>query len=813
MDIKKITTYIIVGLLSFTFHAEGQTLKQYLKSASESFYAKDYYSAMTYYDIAHEIEEKDMDILYKYAESARLFEAYTFADTAYTEVLYGEDGATYPMAAYWLATVKKRIGYYDDAAQLFQKFLDANLGTHDEYIETAKKELADCEWAIEVVNEPDENFIIEQLGENINTTYSDFGASQIGEKFYFSSYSFTKENDNDYPKRQYSKILMTEDDGESVFPVVFNDNERHTANSAFNKDQTRIYYTLCDYSSITEIQCEIYYRSVDEDGNFGEAVKLPSHINEGGTTNTQPNVGFDKATGKEWLFFVSDREKGKGKLDIWATYINDDDTFSQPFSLSLNSTGDDISPFFHNESQTLYFSSDGRHTLGGYDVYHALKKDQNWSEPEHMPVPVNSSYDDAFFVLNEGGTGGHLASKRLGSNLLDPLYEACCFDIYKFTIDLIDLNALTFNRKGGEALPGVTLELFEIIDGVETKLSSSTNEDGNDFDFELKKGRKYVLIGNKPGFVTLREEIDLTNPELTQSSTLERELYLTPTTVDLEVFTFNKKSMRPLPGVEVRLAIDGQEVAYQKNDNGNNVEFILERGKKYQLIGSRVAFIPDTIIIDLTNELEILEMEEKLLLRPKEIREFPPLLLYFDNDIPAKAKGQSRTKTNYTYGETYEAYLTQRDLFITEYTKVLAGRDSTLAGGRIRAFFDRELRNGYESLMVFSENLQETLEKGIKVQLEIQGFTSPLAEESYNELLSKRRANCLKNHFEQFNSGVLRQYMESGQMTIVEVGYGEKFAPQFISDRLDDERESIYSIAASSERKVAIVGVRVDSGN
>lgn len=754
-----------------------------------------------------------MDILYKYAESARLFEAYTFADTAYTQVLFSEDGAAYPMAAYWLATVKKQIGYYDDAAKLFQRFLDANLGTHDEYIETAKKELADCEWAVEVVNEPDENIIVDQLSETINTTYSDFGANKVDDKFYFSSYSFTKEGDNDYPKRQYSRTLSSEDEGETVFPTGYNDPVRHTAHTAFNKEKTRLYYTLCDYSTVTEIQCEIFYREVAEDGRFGEAIKLPSHINMSGFTNTQPNVGFDKATGKEWLFFVSDREKGNGKLDIWGSYINEDDTFSQPFSLTLNSEGDDISPFFHNETQVLYFSTNGRKTLGGYDIFKAKKKDQNWSEPEHMPMPLNSSYDDAYYVLNEGGTSGYIASKRLGSTLLDPFYEACCFDIYSFVIDLIDLNVLTFNRKGGEALPGVTLELFEIIDGVETRLTSSTNDDGNDFDFELKKGHKYVLLANKMGFVTLREEIDLTDPALTQSSTLERELFLIPTTVDLDVLTFNKKSMRPLPGVEVRLAIDGQEVAYQKNDGGNDVQFVLERGKKYQLIGSRVAFIPDTIIIDLTDPSDVLKIEEKLLLRPKEIREFPPLLLYFDNDIPAKAKGQSRTRSTVAYGETYEAYLTQRDLFISEYTKVLAGRDSTLAGGRIRAFFDRELRNGYESLVVFSENLEETLENGIKVQLEIQGFTSPLADETYNELLSKRRANSLRNHFEQYNNGVLKKYMDSGQMSIIEVGYGEKFAPQFISDRLDDERESIFSIAASSERKVAIVGVRVDSGN
>ena len=131
--------------------------------------------------------------------------------------------------------------------------------------------------------------------------------------------------------RQFAKISESEDNGETMLPAFFNDGVRHTANLAFNKDQSRIYFTLCDYVTVTQIQCELYYRDLDEEGNFGEAVKLPNPINLAGCTNTQPAIGFDIATGKEWLFFVSDRDQGMGKLDIWASYINDDDTFFATF--------------------------------------------------------------------------------------------------------------------------------------------------------------------------------------------------------------------------------------------------------------------------------------------------------------------------------------------------------------------------------------------------------------------------------------------------------------------------------------------------
>lgn len=802
---------LFFGLLTFSLTVNSQSLKQYLKAADQAFILKDYYSAMKYYEVAHEIDADDMNVLYKYAESARQFGAYTFADTAYAEVLLRPEGASYPMGAYWWAMVKKQLGEYDEASILFEKFLNANLSTNDEFMESAKKELEACNWAIEAIVEKDESVLFNQMSEIVNTPYSEFGAIKIGSTTYYSSYSFLKEDAKEYPPRQFVKVLKSMDDGETTELVSFNDLERHTAHFAFNKDQTRVYYTLCDYASITEIQCELFYRDVDQEGNFSEAFKLPSHINLSGCTNTEPNIGYDASTEMEWLFFVSDRVKGKGKLDIWASYIQKDGTFSQPFSLPVNTEGNDITPYFHSGSQTLYFSSDGRKGLGGYDIFEVTKEGKEWNEVNHLPPPFNSSYNDTHYTLNEGGAGGFVSSNRLGSMLLEPEYEACCNDIYTFSFDVIDLDVFTYNYKDQEALAGVNIELFELTSKGEIKITSRTNPDGNDFDFELKKDRRYALLASKDGFVTFREEIDLTSPELKNNREIERELFLLPTTIDLDVLTFNKKSMRPLPGVGVRLVEDGQEIAFQKNPDGHEVDFVLERGKTYQVIGTRVAFISDTLLIDLTDTGNILEMEEKLLLRPKEMSEFPPLLLYFDNDMPNPKSLKS--VTDKSYEETYISYLSRQDIFVKEYTKVLSDQDSTFAADRIKAFFERELTNGYEALMVFSENVQSTLNEGYKIELEIQGYTSPRAEETYNEQLSKRRANSLYNHFEQFNGGVLKRFLDSSQLSIVVVGYGEKFAPQFISDRLDDERESVYSMAASNQRKVAIIGVRVDQAN
>jgi hypothetical protein len=316
-----------------------------------------------------------------------------------------------------------------------------------------------------------------------------------------------------------------------------------------------------------------------------------------------------------------------------------------------------------------------------------------------------------------------------------------------------------------------------------------------------------VAVATHPDYLPVREEIDLTDPKNTRERSLQRKMYLVPEKVELDVFSFNKKTSNPLKKVEVRLAIDGQEVDFQKNEEGNDVHFLLDRGKVYELIGAKVAYFPDTVIIDLRDDKTTMEIEENLYLKPKEIEDFPPLVIYFDNDQPNPKT--RKTTTEVPYEETWEKYMQQKDLYIQEYVKSLEGFDSITSTRRMDAFFEREVKNGFLSLDVFTENILEIMEDGgFKVELIIQGFTSPRASADYNFNLSQRRSDCLKNHFENWRGGILKPYINQGRITMEVVGYGEELSPQYISDKLDDERESIYSVQASFERKVAIIGAR-----
>src|SRR5690606_34836034 len=94
---------------------------------------------------------------------------------------------------------------------------------------------------------------------------------------------------------------------------------------------------------------------------------------------------------------------------------------------------DEMTPYYDAKNSTLYFSSDGRISIGGHDIY-SSKKDAagNWGEPQNIGLPVNSSVDDLYFALGENKHKGFLVSNRPGG--LSPKSPTCCDDIWTFKL-------------------------------------------------------------------------------------------------------------------------------------------------------------------------------------------------------------------------------------------------------------------------------------------------------------------------------------------------------------------------------------------
>ncbi|MFT3884159.1 MAG: hypothetical protein QM724_01640 [Flavobacteriales bacterium] len=119
------------------------------------------------------------------------------------------------------------------------------------------------------------------------------------------------------------------------------------------------------------------------------------------------------------IYFTSDRAGGYGGRDLYRIRRLPNGEWSQPLNLgpTVNTPYDEDAPFIHSDGTTLFFSSNGHNTMGGYDIFKATLVDPDmnvWGKPENMGYPLNTVNDDIYFCLSEDGETGYFSSERPG---------------------------------------------------------------------------------------------------------------------------------------------------------------------------------------------------------------------------------------------------------------------------------------------------------------------------------------------------------------------------------------------------------------
>ena len=400
------------------------------KKADKSFKANDFRSAYLHYKISIEQGGKDISLYYKFAESARQVNDFVLAEKYYTKILENQNSDKFSLTRFWLAHIKKSLGKYEEAVELFKLF--TMMGYDDYYTHWAANEIQVCSWAMGQPNEQP-GVQIDLLDEKINSYYSELAAFEMGNHLYYSTFKYALKQDKRMPKRHQLKMMSSKnlERGRPV-PNEFTESGLHVGHTAFSLDWQRMYFTVCGYVGNEKLQCKIYYRDQDKNGDWLKESQPVKSVNLEGYTATHPCIALDPLTQKEMLYFSSDRPDGTGKMDIWFAEVHQKG-FSKPKNLwQINTPEDEISPSFHNQTNTLSFSSNGYKGFGGMDIFTTqVLPDGNWDMVTNMGRPFNSGYDDLFFSKNTPGNRAYFSSNRPGSRHHRSMNEGCCHDIYR----------------------------------------------------------------------------------------------------------------------------------------------------------------------------------------------------------------------------------------------------------------------------------------------------------------------------------------------------------------------------------------------
>ncbi len=796
----KLLILCIVSLLGSSLQA--QTPRAFEAAADKAFEAKDYFSALKYLEKALEQEPDNTTYLYKHAEAARLFENYLLAERSYERVLALGADSTFKAAFYGLASAEQGLGKYDEAIRHFEEYLLKN-ENDPERIKRTSKAIEDCDWALEQLNRPMAGILLERLGNGINTANSEFNPVRIGDTLYYSSFRDEKWKDKHYPERPIIKVMESIDEVTGL-AVNWNASDKHTAHTAFSPDGIFLVSNFCEYVSKNDIRCKLYIRS-KIDGTWTTPTELPPSINYTDATTTQPSIALNP-DGSYTLFYVSDRPGGKGKLDIWKVVFDAQGNFGQPENLAaLNTEYDDITPFYHAEGNALFFSTNGRRTLGGFDIYQSkYTSDLGWKTPEHLAVPFNSSYNDVYYF--QRGNQAWFSSNRAGSIKFTD--ESCCYDIYKSTYLNLGLDVFAFSKISGLPLDNVIFTLVEKPASTDPTARFSANK--NTTSFDVLPSKQYWVIASKEGY--LPDTIDVITDIIPDSRRFAGNLYLTPQDLDLSVFTYNRLSKDPLKGVNIRLLEMRTDVAADHNTNeSNTTDLKVKMETPYMIIANKSGWSSDTSMVEAA-ELRFGEKTVKrLYLEPGTLSPILPLVVYFDNDHPDPRTRLNETTKNYE--DTYHAYYGKKQEFVDNYGSLFKGEEKLMAQERVRLFFEDDVKGGFADLQNFANNLDLFLNNGYKVEIMIKGFASPLAKNDYNMSLTRRRVVSVKNYLRNVRGGIYASALQSGQLAVTLAPFGEDASPSGISDSPNDRKRSVYSPEASKERRAEVIEVRLSKRN
>ena len=119
------------------------------------------------------------------------------------------------------------------------------------------------------------------------------------------------------------------------------------------------------------------------------------------------------------IYFVSDKpEGGLGGRDIYKSVKDAKGKWGEAINLGsiINTPLDEEGVYLHPDGKTLYFSSKGHNSMGGYDVFKSIF-DENllaWSTPQNIGYPINTTDDDVFFTVSASGKHAYYSSIRPG---------------------------------------------------------------------------------------------------------------------------------------------------------------------------------------------------------------------------------------------------------------------------------------------------------------------------------------------------------------------------------------------------------------
>jgi len=301
---------------------------------------------------------------------------------------------------------------FDDAIDAFKMYLKLQKSKSDKFTVPAHRQIEMCRDAVELMKKP-LNVTFHNLGDQINSPFPDFSPYVPADESFIV---FTSKRDNNLGKLLDFDGFYTSD----VYLSSLRNNEwgkAKTIGNTINTDLVEEVGGLSADGSIIFIYIDNYEGfndviwSTRKGRSFQKGTKISPEINSN-AMESSATISPDKET----IIFASERPDGYGGTDLYMSKRIRSGEWSTPVNLgrTLNTVYNEDFPNFSSDGKTLYFSSQGHNSMGGYDLFKSEWDNTNntWASPVNLGYPVNTPEDNMTISFSGNGRYAYIAAFR-----------------------------------------------------------------------------------------------------------------------------------------------------------------------------------------------------------------------------------------------------------------------------------------------------------------------------------------------------------------------------------------------------------------
>ena len=258
---------------------------------------------------------------------------------------------------------------------------------------------------------------------------------------------------------------------------------------------------------------DIYVSRLSSSGKWGAPNSIGKPIN-----TTYAELGACVSPDGKTLYFVSERKGGFGNADIWTAKKKSHSEWDKPVNLGniVNTDEDEGGLFLAPDGKTLFFTSKGHNSMGGYDMFKTVLENGKWSVPLNLGYPINTIYNDYCFSLSIDAKTGYFTSDRKGGLGERDVYKA---DLSNYSVLEKEMKKVANNGpvmailKGDifDATVGSGMEAEIVVyDETGAKVGSTTSSEGSgEYFLTLLAGKIYQVKIDVKGYKPIDEKVEV----------------------------------------------------------------------------------------------------------------------------------------------------------------------------------------------------------------------------------------------------------------------------------------------------------------